>query len=279
VNPSISVVIPTRDRVEYLKTTLGSLAGQQIEERYEVVVADDCSADESSDVARAAGARSVRHERPLGANAARNSGILAARADLVALIDDDVWAPPGWLAAYLEGARAYPDAEAFGGPIRARFDGPAPRACGRERPPITTLDLGSDDVEARVVWSANMMVRRGAVDRVGPFDESLLGGGEEEDWLERLRAMGGRVVYLARAGLDHRRVGDDARLRFLVRSAWSRGRYMRAYDRRRGRPPSLMAELRVLAGCGWHTLRRGCPQGLIAGAHAAGRIVEAVRPR
>ena len=36
---------------------------------------------------------------------------------------------------------------------------------------------------------------------------------------------------------------------------------------------------RVLAGCGWHTLRRACPQGVIMGAHAAGRLVEALRPR
>jgi hypothetical protein len=38
-------------------------------------------------------------------------------------------------------------------------------------------------------------------------------------------------------------------------------------------------ELRVLAGCGWHALRRGCPQGLIMGAHAAGRVAEALRRR
>jgi hypothetical protein len=35
-------------------------------------------------------------------------------------------------------------------------------------------------------------------------------------------------------------------------------------------------ELRVLAGCGWHTVRRGCPQGLIMGAHSAGRLKRAL---
>jgi hypothetical protein len=43
--------------------------------------------------------------------------------------------------------------------------------------------------------------------------------------------------------------------------------------------PALGRELRVLAGCGWHTVRRGCPQGLVMGAHSAGRVMEAVRPR
>jgi GT2 family glycosyltransferase len=124
-----------------------------------------------------------------------------------------------------------------------------------------------------------MLFRRSAFERVGPFDEELPTGGDEEDWLRRLRAAGGRIVYLAAAGLDHRRAGDDARLRSLMGSAYHRGRNLRAYDARRGVAPGLRRELRVLAGCGWHTLRRACPQGLVMGAHSAGRVLEAVRPR
>jgi hypothetical protein len=41
----------------------------------------------------------------------------------------------------------------------------------------------------------------------------------------------------------------------------------------------MARELRVLAGCGWHTVRRACPQGVIMGAHAAGRVVEALAAR
>ena len=123
-----------------------------------------------------------------------------------------------------------------------------------------------------------MAIRRSAFERVGPFDERFSTGGDEEEWLRRLREAGGRVVYLAGAGLDHRRAGDDARLRALMRGAFRRGRNMRAYDASRGRAPALRGELRVLAGCGWHTLRRACPQGLVMGAHSAGRVAEAVRP-
>jgi hypothetical protein len=115
---------------------------------------------------------------------------------------------------------------------------------------------------------------------VGPFDESIMRlGGDEEEWLARLWAAGGEVVYLAGAGLDHRRAGDDARLRSLVRAAYARGRSARAHDRRRGAAPSLARELRVLAGCGWHTLRHACPQGVIMGSQSAGRLVEAVMRR
>lgn len=273
----VSVVVPTRNRAGYLEVTLASLARQDVP--HEVLVVDDASADATQRVAEAAGARYLRQPRPSGPNAARNRGAAEARAGLIALVDDDVEAPEGWLRALVHGSERHADALALGGPIRARFDGPAPRGCGREQPPITTLDLGGEDTDARFVWSANMLVRREALELAGDFDEGLPPGGDEEEWLRRLHERGGRVVYVADAWLWHRRAGDDARLRALMRSAYQRGRNLRAWDVRRGDAPPLGRELRVLAGCGWHTVRRACPQGLVMGAHSVGRAMEAVRPR
>ena len=274
-----SVIVPTSNRADYVAVTLRSLAEQDFDRPYEVIAIDDGSSDRTPEVIAAAGVKTIRHETPKGPNARRNEGIAAAEADLIALVDDDTWIPPTWLRAIVDGAERHPGADAFGGPIRARLEGPAPRSCGREQPPITSLDLGDSDREAELVWSANMALRRAAFDRIGPFDERFTTGGDEEDWIRRLRAGGGRVVYLADAWLDHRRTGDDARLRSLMRAAYRRGRNMRAYDGMRGVEPHLRRELRVLAGCGWHTVRRGCPQGLVMGAHSAGRVMEAVRPR
>jgi glycosyltransferase involved in cell wall biosynthesis len=276
----VTVVVPTRGRAAYLEVTLDSLRRQRTETPHELIVVDDGATDATPEVAERFGARLIRHGQRRSLNAARNSGLREAGAPLVAFVDDDVLVPPGWLDALVEGADRHPEAEAFGGPIRARFEGHAPRGCGREDPPITTLDLGAQDVEAEMVWGANFAVRRSAVERIGEFDESLdRAHGDEEDWLLRLRTEGGRIVYLAEAGLDHRRSADDSGLRKLARAAYHRGRGARSSDRRRGQAPRLARELRVLAGCGWHTLRRACPQGLIMGAHSAGRVVETLRPR
>jgi glycosyltransferase involved in cell wall biosynthesis len=277
--PVVSVVLPTRGRARYLEVALDSLDSQDLDETWELLVVDDGSSDETAQVLRDRGVRSLRFDPPKGLNAARNAGVRETSGDLVAFTDDDVRAPARWLRTIVDGARRHPEADAFGGPIRARFEGPAPRGCGREDPPLTTLDLGAEDRSAELAWGANMALRRAAFERVGEFDESIHGGGDEQEWLERLAAAGGRLVYLADAGLEHRREGDDARLVPLARGAYARGRAMRAYDSRRGRAPGTSRELRVLAGCGWHTLRRACPQGIVMGAHALGRTVEALRGR
>jgi glycosyltransferase involved in cell wall biosynthesis len=276
----LTVVVPTRGRAAYLEVTLDSLRRQRTRTPHELLVVDDGATDATPEVAERFGARLIRHGERRSLNAARNSGMRAAAADLIAFVDDDVLVPAGWLEALVEGAARHPEAEAFGGPIRARFEGHAPRACGREDPPITTLDLGTADREAEMVWGANFAVRRSAVERIGEFDERLdRAHGDEEEWLLRLRATGGRIVYLAEAGLEHRRSPGDSGLVALSRSAYHRGRGARSSDLRRGATPGLARELRVLAGCGWHTVRRACPQGVIMGAHAAGRVVEALRPR
>jgi GT2 family glycosyltransferase len=275
--PTASIVVPTRARPDYLEVTLGSITPQAEAAGAEVIVADAGALPAARAAAERHGVRYVAHDTPRGPNAARNTGIEAAESDLIVLVDDDVFAPEGWLRALLAAAAAYPDHAAFGGPIRARLEGAALRTCGREGPPITFLDLGAEDRDADFVWSANMVVRRGALERVGPFDPDLDIYGDEEEWQRRLRAAGGKIRYVAGAGLDHRRAGRDARLPALARAGYHRGRNSRRYDGRKGTAPSVPAELRVLAGCAWHTVRRRCANGIVMGAVAAGRVREALR--
>jgi GT2 family glycosyltransferase len=278
--PSASVVVPTRDRAAYLEVALASVAPQAREAGAELVVVDDGSADPAAvrAVAERHGARWEAHDAPRGLNAARNTGIEATRGDLVVFVDDDVEAPAGWLRALLDAADADPEADVLGGPIRARLEGCRLPMCGRESPPITALDRGQEDRDVERVWGANFALRRAAVTRVGPFDASLDLYGDEEEWQQRVRDAGGRVRYVAAAGLDHRRARPDTTLAALARAARARGRNSRRFDARRGTAPTLARELRVLAGCLWHVARRGCGNGLVMAAHSWGRLEEARDP-
>lgn len=272
--PAATVVVPTRERPGYLEVALSSIAPQVAGAGAELLVVIDGEDPGSARVARRHGARVLELPQRPGLNAARNAAVAASEAPLLVFTDDDVRAPGGWLAAILDGAARHTSDEVFAGPIHARLEGDrAPHGCGREDPPITALDLGARDTEARRAWGANMTIRRSALKRVGPFDESIpSGGGDEEDWQRRYRAAGGHVRYLAAAGLEHRRFGRDAELGSLARAAFARGRLAREHDERRGEAPPLAREARTLAGCAWHTARRRCPMGLVLGAHAAGRL-------
>ncbi|MEA2295152.1 MAG: hypothetical protein QOE86_2791 [Solirubrobacteraceae bacterium] len=277
--PSASVIFPTRDRRDYLAVALASVVDQAHAHRAEIIVVEDDPEDPRTHaLAQAHGARYLAHGRPLGINQARNTGLEAARSDLIVLLDDDVEVWPGWLDALLRGVEDNPGHEAFGGPIRARLEGTNLHACGREPLPVTTLDLGATDRDAEFVWGANLALRRSAVERIGGFDPALNWAGDEEDWQRRLRAAGGRVRYVAAAGVDHRRTPEDARLGKLATAAYHRGRASRRWDRAKGSAPAAAAELRVLAGCVWHTGRRRCGNGIVMAAHSAGRLREALRP-
>lgn len=86
------MIIPTYNRADYVGEAIQS-ALEQENVSIEVIVVDDGSADDTRAVVEAFG-ETVRYIRQdnAGASAARNTGIRAARADLVAFLDsDDLW--------------------------------------------------------------------------------------------------------------------------------------------------------------------------------------------
>src|SRR6185437_7511692 len=244
--PSASIVVPTRGRPDYLEVALASISPQAKLAGAELIVVDDAGPSASGHaLAKRFGARYEPHPRPLGLNVARNTGVERSSGEVVVFVDDDVEVSEGWLAALLGAASAHPAVEVFTGPIRPRREGSPPLSCGREGPPITSLDLGPRDTPTRFAWGANMAIRRAALDRVGHFEVSLEYGGDEQEWQERLRAErpgngdahASTVLYVAGAALAHRRNAADARLRPLCRAAFARGKAARRFDAWRGEAP------------------------------------------
>ena len=156
-----SVIVPAHDAAATLPRTLECLAAQEAGGEFEVIVVDDGSSDATAALAEAAGARLVRHERPLGPGASRNAGVAAARAGVLAFTDADCAPAPGWLAA---GLGALDGAGLVQGRVEPRPDVP----------------LGPYDKTLWVTraWglfeSANLFMRRDVFDTVGGFDDGLL---------------------------------------------------------------------------------------------------------
>jgi glycosyltransferase involved in cell wall biosynthesis len=182
----ISVVLPVRDGLPWLDAQLEALAAQHCELPWEIVVADNGSRDASVALAhtwadRCSQVRVVDASSTPGPAAARNTGVQAARGDLLAFCDADDVVQPGWLRACVAGLVA---ADVVAGTFdMASLNG------GRagDVAPAATNQLGF----LPAGLAANLAVRRAAFDAIGGFSEDLVVG-EDIDLCWRLQLEGYR---------------------------------------------------------------------------------------
>lgn len=96
--PEYSVVIPAYQAADTIDNCVRALHTQTVSrERYEIIVVDDASTDETTSVAKEAGADRVLSCPHGGPAAARNAGIKAAKGELVLFTDADCEPSPGWV--------------------------------------------------------------------------------------------------------------------------------------------------------------------------------------
>lgn len=117
---AISVILATRNRASSLARLLDGLTGQVDPPRFELIVADNGSSDDTPAVVEQAAkkldVRYVREERP-GKGKALNAALREARGELIIFTDDDVQPCPDWLFQMHKAAQDYPECNVFGGRI------------------------------------------------------------------------------------------------------------------------------------------------------------------
>ncbi|PWR12746.1 glycosyl transferase [Micromonospora acroterricola] len=186
--PSVSVVVPTRDRPELLRAAARAILAQEYAGPIEVVVVFDQSMSDESLTGLSGPDRAVRvirNERTPGLAGARNSGTLAAEGELVAFCDDDDEWLPGKLAAQVDALAAAPEAEFVCCGIRVSYDGhTVDRVLDRDR--ITLDDLLRDRMTE--LHPSTFLIRAAALrDGFGLVDEDIPGS-YAEDYEFLLRA-------------------------------------------------------------------------------------------
>lgn len=196
-HPLVSVVICTYNRARLLARVLETVCAQTLESaRYEVLVVDNNSTDETAAVVAgaASGRVDVRYvfEPRQGLSFARNCGYEAASGEYVAYLDDDCKVPPGWLAT-AEQVIAGVSPPVFGGPYFAYYDSDKPKWFRDEYGSHVQGEAPRILKDQEYLDGANLFVRRSLLPDLGGFSPEFgmngngLGYGEEVRFQRRLR--------------------------------------------------------------------------------------------
>jgi glycosyltransferase involved in cell wall biosynthesis len=203
----VSVIVPTYNRAQLLSRALASLIDQRADDiRYEVLVVDNGSRDTTPDVV----AHFYGSEPPIryileprrGVSHARNTGAAAARAPILAFVDDDVEADPHWIAEIRRAFNRHPEIDCVGGRIQGRW----PEGCPSW---LTPLHWGAVALQAEkgisrcvdaehasaCLLTANFACRREALEAVAGFSPEFLRD-EDREFQLRLWTAGKRGLYV-----------------------------------------------------------------------------------
>lgn len=202
-DPLISVVVPTRNRVAYLKEALASVRNQTTAS-WECIVVDDGSTDGTWEwLASQSDTRVgvIRNARPGERSAARNRGLAEARGRFVLFLDDDDRLRPNALMRLARSLLSDPSCFAAVGAIVA-FD----QVGGRRRRPHPRVPL------VRSVWQdvllgwcglqGRSMIRTTTIRDVGGWGQAINIAEDHDLWL-RL-CLEGKVAFIPDVVLEHR---------------------------------------------------------------------------
>jgi len=213
--PLISIIIPNWNGVHHLPTCLDALR-RQTYPRFEVIVVDNASTDGSIELLERDYSEVVVHvlASNRGLTGAVNEGIAIAGGEIIALLNNDTEADPGWLTALHHALAAHPEAGSVASKILLfderdvihsagdfyRLDGvPGNRG-------VWQRDEGQFDRIEEVFAGCGGAVayRRAMLEDIGLMDEDLFMYCEDVDLGWRAQLAGYRCVYAPHARVYHR---------------------------------------------------------------------------
>ncbi|WP_138432117.1 glycosyltransferase [Fodinibius saliphilus] len=222
-NPTVSFIICTYNRQEYLDDTLESLVSEKFPQtQIELLIVDNNSKDNTPAVVQkyqqltAKDGKPIRYikERNQGLSHARNRGIAESKAPYIVFLDDDIRATSSLIPAWVSFFESNPEAVAAGGKIHVQFDDPRPSWMSHFLLPLLGYhDLGDSlktYPKTKYPFGGNMGFKKNIFEQVATFNIELgrkgesLNAGEEKELFRRIREQSNDIYYLPDAFLYHR---------------------------------------------------------------------------
>ena len=184
----VSVIIPTYNHRDYVLQTLDSVFAQTFED-YEIIVINDGSPDDTSELLRPLGDEGkIRYfeQANAGQAAGRNRGLALSKGEFIAFLDDDDLWPPDKLRWQVEFLDAHPDVAVIGGAVQPINDaGVKLMEEISHDAPITFESLFSG---CPFVSPGQTLIRKGALEKVGGLNENLWGVDDYDMWFQLLKS-------------------------------------------------------------------------------------------
>ncbi len=189
----VAAIIAAHNREQWVGRAVRSALAQRPKPPAEVIVVDDASTDGTAVAADRAGARVIRHDRNLGAGAARNTAAAASAQPWIAPLDsDDEWLPDmlstlwerragyGFVAGASLAVDGFEKPLAYGGPIS-----PHPIVLGSPAPLVYPENF---------VSASGVIVDRAIFNEVGGYSTSLRQAEDFDLWIRMLAVRPGLCV-------------------------------------------------------------------------------------
>jgi mycofactocin system glycosyltransferase len=209
--PSVTIIIPTRNRKESLVECLDSVFLQEYPRgKFDVIVVDDGSEDGTSDLAGSYpedtyACRFFLNPKFRGQSYCRNLGAKHAKGEILAFLDSDCVAARFWLKTVVPCFR-WKLVGAAGGFVDGYFDNSPLDRYEKVCSPLNMgkyMLLGANDRSLFYIPTCNMLVRKDAFADTGGLRESLYLG-EDVDFCWRLRQTGWHVIYVPDGPVFHK---------------------------------------------------------------------------